>query len=115
MWLTFFVVGALVALSFADIRSTFLRDQVTILGEETMEEWPATVATFVHVVASHEVLGGKLRHFLTIFNLKSVFGDLCERDGVAGAAVTLVSMLVHEVIAGNISPIEVLWELRVWD
>ena len=115
MWLTLFVVGALVTLSFADIRSTFLGDKVSILGKESMEEWPATVATLVHVVAGHEVLCGKLWHFLTIFDLKSVFGDLCERDGIAGTAVTLISVLVHEVIAANISPVKVLWELRVWD
>ena len=57
MWLTFFVVGTLVSLSFADIRSAVLSDKVAILGEESMEEWPATVATLVHVVAGHEVLG----------------------------------------------------------
>lgn len=36
--------------------SAFFISQVTILGQISMEEGPAAVATFIHVVALHQIL-----------------------------------------------------------
>jgi hypothetical protein len=54
--LTFGIVFASVTLGVGEVRSAVVCDEVAILGEETVEEGPSTVATFVHVVASHELL-----------------------------------------------------------
>ena len=54
--LALFVVSARIALCFSEIRSALICDHVAVLAEEPMEERPSTVASFVHIVASHQVL-----------------------------------------------------------
>lgn len=107
--LTFLIIRAFVALGLTHIRCTVLGDKVSVLSEESVEEWPSTIATLIHIVTRHQVLGRQFWHFFTILNLKSIFSDLGERDSVAGATVTLISMLIHKIIATNVSPIKVIW------
>jgi len=54
--LTFGIVFASVTLGMGEVGSAIVGDEVTVLGEEPMEEWPSTIATFIHVIASHELL-----------------------------------------------------------
>jgi hypothetical protein len=42
---------------------------MAFFGEVTVEERPATVTAFVHVVASHEVLRGEFWNVSAIFQL----------------------------------------------
>lgn len=44
------VVGAFEALGLGSIRCTFLSHQVPVLGQETIEDGPATITTLVQVV-----------------------------------------------------------------
>lgn len=113
--LALLVVGASVAFRLSDVWSAILRHEVAVLGEEPVEEWPSAITSLIHVVARHEVLCRQLWHFFAVFDFQSVFGDLGERDSVAGTAMTLVSVLVHEVIATDISPVEVVRQLAVWN
>lgn len=115
VWFTLLVVSTFVALSLAQIRCTVLGDQVCVLSEETMEERPTTITSLVHIVTGHEMLCGELWHVLTIFDLETVLSDLREGDGVARSTVALISVLVHEVVATDVTPVEVLGQLGVWD
>lgn len=83
MWLTFLIIGAFVALGLAKVWCTVLRDQVSVLTEETMEERPTTITTLVHIVTGHKMLSGELWHVFSIFDLKTVLRNLGERDGIA--------------------------------
>jgi len=78
VWLTILIVRAFIALSFTNVWSTFLGYHVAVLLHETMEEWPTTVTTLVHIVAGHEVLGRELGNFFTIFDFHSVLRNLGE-------------------------------------
>ena len=80
-----------------------------------MEEWPSSITSFIHVVASHEDLWGEDWLLLSVLELESHLGNLGERDSVARTAVTLVSMLGGEVNTLDVSPVEVGWELTIWD
>jgi len=80
-----------------------------------MEERPTTITSLVHIVTGHEMLCGELWHVLTIFDLETVLSDLREGDGVARSTVALISVLVHEVVATDVTPVEVLGQLGVWD
>jgi hypothetical protein len=80
-----------------------------------VEEWPSTVASLVHIVAGHQELRRKKRNFLSSCKLEPLFSDLGETDGVARATVTLVSVFVGEIDALDVPPVEVLWQLSVWD
>jgi hypothetical protein len=42
---------------------------MAIFGEVAVEERPATVTAFVHIVASHKVLRGEFWNFSSIFQL----------------------------------------------
>ena len=88
---------------------------MSVLGHESVEEWPSTIATLVHVVTGHKELWGEDWHLLAVFKFKSHLSDLGEGNGVAGTAVTLVSMLTSEIDSLDISPVEVLGELAIWD
>jgi len=109
MWSTTLVVCASISLGLSFVWSAFLSYEISILSHETMEEWPSTITSFVHVITSHEILWWKCWHTLSIFQLKSHFCNLSERNGVARTTVTLISMLVCEINTIDISPIEVLW------
>jgi len=50
------VVATSVALGLSEIRSALISDHVSVFSEEAVEEWPSTVASLVHIVASHKVL-----------------------------------------------------------
>ena len=56
LWLAFLIVTASAAFSACEVWSTLLRDEIPILGQETMEERPSTIATFIKIVAHHEIL-----------------------------------------------------------
>jgi len=111
--LAFRVVAALVALSYSFIRSAFFGDEMALLTKVSMEEWPASITTFVHIVASHEELWWKKRHLFTVFELESLLGNLSERNGVARSTMALVSVLVGEIVATNASPVKVLRQLII--
>jgi len=78
MWLTMFIVGAFITLGLTNIWCTILCHHIAILLHKSMEEWPATIATFIHIIAGHEVLGRELWHFLSILDLHSIFCNLSE-------------------------------------
>ena len=78
-----------------------------------VEMRPATIASFVHVVASHQELRTHHRHVFPVLDLQSVLSDLGERHGVTASAMALITMFACEIIATNVSPIEVVWYLVV--
>jgi hypothetical protein len=88
---------------------------MSVLGHEPVEEWPSAIATLVHVVTGHKELWREDWHLLAVFKFKSHLRDLGEGNSVAGTAVTLVSMLTSEIDSLDISPVEVLGKLAVWD
>ena len=108
MWFTLLIIGASVSLSLSEVRRAVFSDQMAVFGEEAVEEGPAAIAAFIHVITRHQILSRKLWHFLAILDLHSVLSDLSERDCVAGAAVTLVPVFIHEIIASNVSPVEII-------
>lgn len=67
--------------------------------------WPAALAAFVQEVALHHLLRREDWNLFTVFKFKSGFSSLDEGNGVAGAALTLVTNGAGEVIAINISEI----------
>jgi len=109
------IVRAFISLGLTNVWGTFLGDEVAVLSQETVEERPSAIASFIHIVAGHEVLGGEFWHFFAVFDLHSVFRDLGERHSVARSAVALISVLIHEIISANGSPVVILWQLRVGD
>ena len=77
--------------------------------------WPSSIASLIHIVASHEELWGKDWLILSVLKLESHFGDLGEGNGVARSTVTLISVLTGEVNTIYVSPVKVGWELTIWD
>ena len=114
MWCALLVVRAFVSFGLSLVWSAFFGNQVSVFGEETVEEWPAAVAALVHIVARHQILRGQLGHLLPVLYLQPILGNLRERHRVARAAMALVPVLIHEVVAADISPIKVVGKLRVW-
>ena len=80
-----------------------------------MEEGPATIAAFIHVVALHEVLSGVLWDILAIFELQSWFNHLSEWHSVAGATSSLVSYWPGEVVSIDICIVVWFWNISVWN
>mmetsp|Transcript_35490 Transcript_35490/g.54289 ORF Transcript_35490/g.54289 Transcript_35490/m.54289 type:complete len:217 (-) Transcript_35490:857-1507(-) len=70
-----------------------------------MQEGPASIATLVHVVASHQKLGAQDRNLAAVLQLQPRFDNLCERNCVARATSSLVSQGVGEVKAIDVSEI----------
>lgn len=91
--------------SFSLIRGAFVGDQVSLLGEEAIEMWPSTLATFGQEVAAQNVLGREHWDLLTILDFESRFDGLVESLSVAGTTVTLVSDWVGEVVTIDVSEI----------
>lgn len=56
MRLTFRIVFTSVTLCFGHVWGTVISNKVSILSKESMEEWPTTITTFIHVVTCHELL-----------------------------------------------------------
>lgn len=81
----------------------------------SVEVRPPSVTALIHVVACHQKLGTHHRHVLAILDLKSVLGNLCERDSIAAATVTLVTVITCKVIASHTSPIKVFRQSVVRD
>jgi hypothetical protein len=69
---------------------------------------PTSITAFVHIVASHEELRRDGFWNFTIFELQTGFHYLSERNGIAGAAVPLISKFASKVItrALEIPPIQ---------
>lgn len=88
---------------------------MTVLGKVAVEERPTTIATFIHVVASHQELWREQWNLLSVLELQSLLGNLGETHSVAGTAVALVSVFVGEINTTDSSPVEVGWKLAVWD
>lgn len=109
------VVGAAVSLGYSLVRSALFSYEVPVLAEVTVEEWPSSIAAFVQVVACHQELRRQKGNLSAVLKLQALLGDLSKAHSVAGAAVSLVSMLVSEVKALDVSPVEVSWQLVVWD
>lgn len=100
--------GAAESFSFGLIWSAILSNHGAVLSQISMKERPSTIAAFIHVITRHQILSRKFWHFLAILDLHSVFGNLSERDCVAGAAVALVPVFIHEIITSDVSPVEVI-------
>jgi hypothetical protein len=115
MWSTFGIVGAFVSLGLSLVWSAFFGNQVTVFSKETVEEWPSTITTFVHIVACHHELWREHWHVFTIFESQTLFNNLSERNSIAGTAMSLISMFGGEIDSFNISPVKVSWELTFWN
>lgn len=76
--LTSSILTASGSLGVTEVRSAFFGDEVSVFGEESVEEGPASIAALIHVVASHEVLGGKQGHVLSVLDLKAGLNNLSE-------------------------------------
>jgi len=61
-WFATSVILAAVTASGATIWCALFRDEMTIFREITVEKGPSSLATFVHVIASQELLRRKLRY-----------------------------------------------------
>jgi hypothetical protein len=55
-WFTLRVLATLFSLGFTEVWSTSLINHVSVFSEISVEERPSTIATLVHVIASHQVL-----------------------------------------------------------
>ena len=116
MWLAFRKVRALDAFRFGRVRSTFLSWNATLLGEESIKDGPATATAFGHIVAGHNELNRQVRLFnifVGVFHFHSALDCLDKAVGVARAAGALVSDIASEVIAINISQVEIGWNCVV--
>jgi hypothetical protein len=56
VWFTFSIVAARVTFGSALVWGALFGDEISIFTEETMEVWPSSVTTLVHIVTHHEVL-----------------------------------------------------------
>jgi len=61
------IVWTFVSLGLSSVWSAFFSNHVSVFSKETVEEWPATITAFIHVVACHHELGWKLWHIFTVF------------------------------------------------
>lgn len=111
----FSVVRAFVSLGLSLVWSAFFCNQVAVFSEETMEEWPSTITTFIHIVTSHHKLRRKHWHIFSIFESQTLFNNLSERNSVARTTMPLISMFRSKINSTNISPIEISWELILWN
>jgi len=114
-WRTIFISTALDSLCLSKIWWTLLRDHMSILSKVPVEERPATVTAFVHVVAGHEVLGWMFWNIGTILKFQTWFYDLSERYCVARAASSLISDRAHEIIAVEICKLIGSWQFAIRD
>jgi hypothetical protein len=89
-----------------------LGEQANILSEEAIEDWPATVAAFVYVVALDQLLHWKVSdHCDSVSHSESVLYDLNESVGVWGSASFLVSDFACIVNSANVSQIKGSWNV----
>jgi len=56
VWLTLRIVAARVTFGLSLVWGALFGDEISIFSEETMEVWPSSVTTLVHIVTHHEVL-----------------------------------------------------------
>lgn len=112
-----FVVWAAFAFSSCSVRSAFLGHESSILGKESMENGPAAVTTFIHVVALHHELGWQLWLIaqVSILKLHSCLDWLNKAHGIAWAAFSLISKWSSEIIAANIPKIIMVRHFIVWN
>jgi len=77
------VVATGVTFSLSLVWSTVFCDEIAVFSKETMEVWPSSITTFVHIVACHQILRREKGHVFSIFDLHSGFSDLSECNSVA--------------------------------
>jgi len=109
------ILTALNTLGFALVWCTLLGNHVAILSHVPVEERPASVTAFVHVVALHQILCRKLRSFFTIFQFQTWFDHLRERNSVARTARSLVSNWTSKVISVNTREVVRVWDIAIWN
>ena len=111
------VVCTAFTFSSCSVRSAFLGHESSILSKESMENGPATVTAFIHVVALHHELGWQLRLIaqVSILKLHSCLDWLNKAHRVAWAAFSLISQWSSEIIAANIPKIIMVRYLIVWN
>lgn len=101
---------------FACVWVAVLSGQANILSEEAVEDWPAAVAAFVHVVAGDQLLHWKVRdHCDSVNHSESVLYYLDESVGVWGSASFLVSDFARIVNSVYVSQIKGSWNVCFGD
>lgn len=98
-----------------DVWRALLGHQVSVLGHEDVEVGPAAVAALVHIITRHKHLWGQHRWLLSVLELDSGLHYLGHRDGVAGAALALVSEVTREIVAVEVTVVKFLGDVAVWD
>jgi hypothetical protein len=88
---------------------------MSILGKISVEMWPSTFTSLIHIVAIEKHLWGKFWYFFTVFELKSSLNNLSEGNSIARTTSILVTDWSGEIITNVISPVMRLWELTVWN
>ena len=112
-WLALSPVRATRLFGSSSIWSTVFSDQMSMLVEICIKMRPSTFASLNQEIAVHSLLGGHVLGFDTVFQVKPGIDCLGKSNSVAGAAWSLVSMIIQEVISLNISEIMLNWQLRV--
>lgn len=98
-----------------DVWRALLGHQVSVLGHEDVEVGPAAVAALVHIITRHKHLWGQHRRLLSVLELDSGLHYLGHGDGVAGAALALVSEVTREIVAVDVTVVKFLGDVAVWD
>ena len=75
-WFALLIILAIVTLGLVNVRSTVLADQVAVLRHENVEVWPSAVASFIHIIASHQHLRRQHWRLLTVLEFDPRLHDL---------------------------------------
>ena len=95
------------------IRCAFFLDKMSILSKDGVEVGPSTFTSFVHVVATEDLLRRQRWGVISIFDFQSWFSSLYKCNRIAWSASTLVSDLASEVISIEVSPVKLLWNFSI--
>lgn len=109
------MVFASIALGGHFVWGTLFTDNVSTFGQEYVKVRPSSIATLVHVVASHQHLWGQDWWLFSILKLESSLHHLGKRNSVARPTSRLISVLASKIKSINISEVIGIWNLIILD
>lgn len=117
IWLTVLVTWATSSLCSSCVRCALLSHESSIFCKKTVEDGPASIAAFIHIVALHHELRRELWLVaeVAVLQLHPRLNGLDEAHSVAWATFSLISQRTGEIIAANIPEVVVVGYFMIWD